>query len=153
MIRKNKSEEKLPIQVKVIFSVMLVSISLVLCNLFFFTRDVPFNLRVVEVTNSKSYFDIYDQHIMYDLSVVNRLHYSKLISPWKRGNLKDSLSLANERIMDEFFKTNYIEKISDDSIIQNFDIKKYLHTPMSFDSVFCKIEIIKTISIKGKPPQ
>lgn len=125
--------------------VALVLLGVIFCITFFKTTSLYPKSVVVE--SSKTYFDIDDKPIMYKFSIVGELHYSKWFNPWKRESFEDSLFAANQRIMDDYFKTRYIEKVSDDTIIQNFDVEKYFHTPMSFDSIFFKIKIVKEISL------
>lgn len=131
--------------------VFIVILGVIFCVVFFQVR--PFNPKPVKIEDSKSYFDVYDKPIMYKISIIGELQYSKWFNPWKRDEFEDSLKVASKRIMDDYFKTNYINRISDDSIINNFDAKKYFSSNLSFDSLYFEIIVEKKISLKGKPPQ
>lgn len=113
----------------------------------------PLSPKPVKIEDSKLYFDVYDKPIMYKISIVGELQYSQWFNPWKRSDFEDSLRVANQRIMDDYFKTNYMDRVSDDSIINNFDSEKYFSSNLSFDSLNFEITVEKKISLNGKPPR
>ena len=121
----------------------------IFCIMFF--NLTPFSPKPVKVEESKTYFDVDDKPIMYKLSVVGEIKYSQWINPRKRKRLEDSLKVANVRIMDDYFQTNYMEKVSDDTIIQSFDFTKYFNTPFPYDSINFQLLLVKRVSLMGKP--
>lgn len=133
------------------FIIFIVILGVIFCVMFFQVR--PFNPKPVKIEDSKSYFDVYDKPIMYKISIVGELQYSKWFNPWKREKFEDSLRVANQRIMDDYFQTNYINRVSDDTIIDTFDVSKYFSSDLSFDSLYFEIIVEKKIFLTGKPPR
>lgn len=131
--------------------VFIIILGVIFCVVFFKVR--PFTPKPVKIIDSKLYFDVYDKPIMYKISIVGELQYSKWFNPWKRDDFEDSLKVASQRIMDDYFKTNYMNRVSDDSIINNFDSEKYFSSNIPFDSLNFEITVEKKISLKGKPPR
>jgi hypothetical protein len=135
-----------------ITTVTLVSIVLfvIFCVVFFHTT--PLSPKPVKIEDTKSYFDVQDKPIMYKLIIVGNVEYSKWYNPWKRDRFEDSLKVSNQRIMDDYFQTNYLNRVSDDTIINTFDVSKYFSSDLSFDSVYFQIVVEKKITLTGKPP-
>jgi|GEM_PF-2299077 len=131
-------------------AVALVVLLIIFCVVFF--QTTPFSPKPVKVEDTKSYFDVQDKPIMYKLTIVGNIKYSKWYNPWKRSEFEISLKDANEKIMDDYFQTNYLNRVSDDTIINTFDASKYFSSDLSFDSVYFQIVVEKKITLTGKPP-
>lgn len=128
----------------------LMLLGYLFCFFFFSLGGLSPNPVHIEIT--KSYLDVEDRPIRYKLSVLGSIQYSKWYNPWKRDCLEDSLTAASWRIMDEYFEIHYINKISDDTILYDFNSSKYFSSNLEFDSLNFVLSVQKEISLTGKPP-
>lgn len=136
---------------KIITVTVLLSILFVIFCVVFF-QTTPFNPKPVRMEDTKSYFDMQDKPIIYKLTIVGNVEYSTWYNPWKREKFEDSLQISNKRIMDDYFQTNYLNRVSDDTIINTFNVSKYFSSDLYFDSVYFQIIVEKKITLTGKPP-
>lgn len=123
----------------------------IVCVFLFKLTPSSLSPELVKIEKSKTYFDLYDKSIRYTLSVAGEIKYSQWIDRWERARFEDSLKVANVRIMDDYFQTNYMEKVSDDTIIQSFDFTKYFNTPFPYDSINFELILVKRVPLMGKP--